>query len=130
MGGQALARKFHRGIHKTAKRLGSGKPPEGKIRRRVQSGPSFSPTFKNVDFAVGAWYFSETSMEERAGSLVQDDERIVIISAIGLGISDEPTTADRFVIGEGADEEVLAIQRVGRIRPADVTIGYRLIVQD
>ena len=130
MGGQALARKFHRGIRKTTKRLGSGKPPEGKIRRRVQSGPDFSPTFTDEDFAVGAFYFAETTTAERSGSLVQDDERIVILSAIGLGIPDEPNTADRFVIGEGADEEELAIQRVKRIRPADVTIGYRLIVQD
>ena len=129
MGGQRLALKFHRGIHKTGRRLGSGKPPEGKIRRRVQSGPDFSPTFTNEDFAVAAYYFAETTTAERSGSLVQDDERIVILSAIGLGISDEPNTADRFVIGYGADEEVLAIQRVGRIRPADVTLGYRLIVE-
>ena len=79
---------------------------------------------------VDAWFFAETSEAERAGSLVEDDERIVILSALRLGISDEPTTADRFVIGEGADEEELAIQRVKRIRPADVTLGYRLIVQD
>ena len=129
MGGQALAIKFHRSIRKTAKRLGSGKPPEGKIRRRVQSGPAFRPTFTNEDFAVGAWYFAETTTAERASSLVQDDERIVILSAIGLGIPDEPNTADSFVIGEGADEESLAIQRVKRIRPADVTLGYRIIVE-
>ena len=129
MGGQRLALKFDRAIRKTAKRLGSGIPPVAKLRRRVQSGPDFSPIFSDQDFKVDAWYFAETSEAERAGSLVADSERIVIMSGVGLGIPDEPTTADRFVIGEGADEEELAIQRVKRIRPADVTLGYRIIVE-
>ena len=129
MGGQALARKFHRAIRKTAKRLGSGIPPVAKLRRRVQSGPDFSPIFSDQDFKVDAWFFAETTEGERAGSLVSDDERIVILSATALDIPDEPTTADRFVIGEGETEKSLSIQRVKRIRPADITLGYRLIVE-
>ena len=76
----------------------------------------------------GLFYFAETTEAERAGSLVSDDERIVILSAHGLSV--EPTNADKFVSGSGADEQEFSIIRTRRIRPHDVTLGFRLIVED
>lgn len=106
----------------TAERLLTTFGAVGAIRRQAPgSGPSYDPgspvlTDHPATVAVTAY-----TAREIDGTRIRSGDRKVLVSAKGLPV--EPTTSDKLVESSGTAWTIVAVEAV---RPADVTVLYRL----
>lgn len=119
VGGLTMASFDYAHIRATAARLIAKFGQAGAIRRTTTSGSSYDPETVTTDHACQLAVMQYTD-DKIDGTLIMRGDKLVYLSTAGLSI--EPSTADKVVIGG----EEHAIVNVKPLSPAGLVVFYEI----